>query len=84
MVEESNSGAEQNRRDVDVDFIEEVAFRHCWMVSAPCTPTDFQTAAALAWFTALPMPSVTQVTVELDRGHPAGMWGVRTNAAPQA
>jgi hypothetical protein len=41
------------------------------MVSAPWTPTDFPAAAALAWFTALSMPSVTKWTVELGRGHPA-------------
>ena len=60
------------------------AFRHCWMVSAPWTPTDFPAAAALAWFTALSMPSVTKWTVESGRGHPAGMWWVRTNAGPHA
>src|SRR4051794_33236778 len=54
------------------------------MVAAPWTPTDFPPAAALAWFTALSMPSVTKWTVELGRGHPAGMWWVRTNAGPQA
>jgi len=41
-------------------------------------------AAALAWLTALLMPSVTKWTVESGRGHPAGMWWVRTNAGPQA
>lgn len=60
------------------------AFRHCWMVSAPWTPTDFPAAAVLAWFTALSIPSVTKWTVELGRGQPAGMWWVRTNAGPQA
>ena len=43
------------------------------MVSAPWTPTDFPAAAALAWLTALSMPAVTKWTVELGRGHPAGM-----------
>ena len=56
----------------------------CWMVSAPWTPTDFPAAAALACFTALSMPSVTKWTVELGRGHPAGMWWVSTNAGPHA
>jgi hypothetical protein len=84
VVEESNAGAKKNRRDVDADFVEEAAFRSCWMVSAPWTPTDFPAAAALAWFTALSMPSVTKWTVELGRGHPAGMWWVSTNAGPQA
>ena len=54
------------------------------MVSAPCTPTDLPAAAAFACFTALSMPSVTKFTVELGRGHPAGMWCVTTNAGPQA
>ncbi len=36
------------------------AFRHCWMVFAPWTPTDFPAAAAFAWRTALSMPSVTK------------------------
>src|SRR6058998_3353241 len=60
------------------------AFRHCWMVLAPWTPTDFPAAAVLAWFTALSMPSITKCTVELGRGHPAGTWWVSTNAGPQA
>lgn len=58
------------------------AFSNCWTVSAPCTPTDFPAAAALACFTALSMPSVTKFTVELGRGHPAGMRWVNTNAGP--
>ncbi len=29
------------------------AFRHCWIVCAPCTPTDFGLAAAFARATAL-------------------------------
>jgi len=36
------------------------AFRHCWIVFAPWTPTDFPAAAAFAWRTALSMPSVTK------------------------
>src|SRR5436190_1963252 len=42
------------------------AFRHCWMVSAPWTPTDFGAAAGLAWFTALSMPSVTKPSSDMD------------------
>ena len=49
VVEESNSGAKKNRRDVDVDSSTRPAFRSCWMVSAPWTATDFPAAAALAW-----------------------------------
>jgi hypothetical protein len=62
VVEESNSGAKKNRRDVDADFVEEAAFRSCWMVSAPWTPTDFPAAAPLAWFTALSMCDVFAAT----------------------
>jgi hypothetical protein len=82
VVEESNTGAKKNRRDVDVDPSRRQAFSNCWMVSAPWTATDFSGAAALAWFTALSMPSVTNCTVELGRGHPAGMSWVSTNAGP--
>ena len=73
VVEESNSGAKKNGRDVDVDFVEEASIQALLDVSAPWTPTDFPAAAALAWITALSMPSVTKWTVELGRGHPAGM-----------
>src|SRR5262245_10020508 len=54
--------------------------RHCWIVWAPCTPTDFGWAADLAWATALSMPSVTNWTVEPGRGQPSGTWWVTTNA----
>src|SRR4051794_12560668 len=56
------------------------ASRHCWIVSAPCTPTDFEPAADFAWATALSMPSVTNWTVEPGRGQPSGTWCVTTKA----
>jgi len=55
VVEESNSRAKKNRRDVELISSRRPAFRSSWMVSAPWTPTDFPAAAALAWFTALAM-----------------------------
>jgi len=84
VVKESNSGTEKNRRDVDVDFVEEARIQALLDGVSAVDPHDFPTAAALAWFTALSMPSVTKWTVELGRGHPAGMWWVRTNAGPHA
>src|SRR3954452_8220815 len=71
VVEESNSGAKKNRRDVDVDLVEEAGIQALLDVSAPWTATDFPAAAPLAWLTALSIPSVTNWTVELGRGHPA-------------
>jgi hypothetical protein len=56
------------------------AFRHCWIVLAPCTPTDFGPAADFARATALSMPSVTNWTVDPGRGQPSGTWWVATKA----
>ena len=56
------------------------ASRHCWIVWAPCTPTDFAPAADFARATALSMPSVTNWTVESGRGQPSGTLWVTTNA----
>jgi len=72
-VEESNSGAKKYRRDVDVDFVEEASIQAPLDGASAVDPTDFPAAAVLAWITALSMPSVTKWTVELGRGHPAGM-----------
>ena len=83
VVEESNSGAKKNRRDVDVDFVEEASIQELLDGVSAVDPTDFPAAAALAWFTALSMPSVTKCTVELGRGHPEGMWWVIMNAVPK-
>jgi hypothetical protein len=56
------------------------AFRHFWIVWAPCTPTDFVPAADFARATALSMPSVTNWTVEPGRGQPSGTLWVTTKA----
>jgi hypothetical protein len=56
------------------------ASRHCWIVWAPCTPTDFGPAVDFARATALSMPSVTNWTVEPARGQPLGTWWVTTKA----
>src|SRR5206468_4936345 len=56
------------------------ASRHCWIVWAPCTPTDFGPAAHFARATALSMSSVTNWTDEPGRGQPSGTWWVTTNA----
>jgi hypothetical protein len=37
-VEESNSGAEKNRRDVDVDFVEESSIHGAWISVHRCPP----------------------------------------------
>ena len=73
VIKESNSGAKKNRRDVDVDFVEEASIQAPLDGASAVDPTDFPAAAVLAWITALSMPSVTKWTVELGRGHPAGM-----------
>jgi hypothetical protein len=57
-----------------------LASRHCWIVWAPCTPTDFGPAVDFARATALSMPSVTNWTVEPARGQPLGTWWVTTKA----
>jgi hypothetical protein len=46
-------------------------------------PNGLPGGGGFGWFTALSMPSVTKWTVELGRGHPAGMSWVSTNAGPQ-
>ena len=84
VVEESNAGAKKNCRDVDADFVQQASIQQLLDGVSAVNPTDFPAAAALAWFTALSMPSVTKWTVELGRGHPAGTWWVSTNAGPQA
>src|SRR4029453_3599046 len=60
------------------------ASRHCWIVWAPCTPTDFGPAADFARATALSMPSVTNWTVEPGRGPPSGPWWVTQKRPPRA
>ena len=60
VVEQSNSGAKQHRRDVDADFVQQASIQQLLDGVSAVNPTDFPAAAALAWFTALSMPSVTK------------------------
>ena len=72
VVEESDTGAEQDRGDVDVDLVEQAGVQVLRDGVGTVAPTDFPAAAASAWLTALSMPSVTRWTVEPGRAHPAG------------
>jgi hypothetical protein len=39
VVEESNSGAKKNRRDVDVDFVEEASIQGKYQSNTSATPS---------------------------------------------
>ena len=60
VVEESNSGAEKNRRDVDVDFVEEAGIQALLDGVGAVDPNGLPGSGGFGWFTALSMPSVTK------------------------
>jgi len=68
------SGAKKNRRDVDVDFVEEPSIQQLLdgvgAVDANGLPGGGGFGLAHGAFDA----SITKCTVELGRGHPAGTW----------
>jgi hypothetical protein len=84
VVEESNPGAEEYRCEVDVDLVEETGIQALLdgvrAVDSDGLPEGGGSGLRHGAVDAV----VTNCTVELGRGHPAGMWWVRTNAGPQA
>ena len=73
VIKQRHPCAEQHRCQIDLDRVEQPGVQALWIVSAPCTATDFGATAAFACATALSMPSVTKWTVELGRGQPSGI-----------
>jgi hypothetical protein len=63
-VEQPDAVAEEHRDEVDLQLVEQAAFRYCWTTLAPPpTATSLSPAAARACSSADSMPSVTNVNV---------------------
>jgi hypothetical protein len=71
-------------RDVDVDFVEEASIQALLDGVSAVDPNGLPGGGGLGLVHGTFDAVVTNWTVELGRGHPAGMWWVSTNAGPQA
>ncbi len=84
VVEESNSGAEKNRCDVDVDFVEESSVEALLdgvgAVDSNGLPASCSFGLVDSGFDTVG----DEVHSRVGRCHPSGMWWVSTNAGPQA
>lgn len=84
VVEESTSGAKQNRRDVDAEFVEEASIQALLDGVGAVDPNGLPGGGGFG----LAHGAFDAVGDELDSrvgsGPSGGMWWVSTNAGPQA
>jgi hypothetical protein len=82
-VKELDSGAEKNRRDVDVNFVEEASIQALLDHVSAVDPNGLSGGGGFSLVHGAFEAVRHEVEVELGRGHPAGTSWVSTNAGPQ-